>query len=234
MPFPRIEQPTFEFQVPSTGKTVEMTPFLGRDEKVLLIAKESGDRRDFTRAMLQVVRNCMVSDVDPETLTFFDVEYLFLKLRMVSVDNICRVGWRDREDGQVYELSVDLASVEVEWPDPKPNDLIDLGSEVTVQLRWPTAGIYKEATGLSDDEVTDLTVARCVHKVFDGDSVTVADREPVTAIVAFLDSLPQKAYSEVKDFLASAPRLRHKIKYTDATGTEKEAVLSGIRSFFTL
>ena len=37
MPLPKIATPTFELELPSTGKTIEYRPFLVKEEKVLLM-----------------------------------------------------------------------------------------------------------------------------------------------------------------------------------------------------
>ena len=89
---PKIKHPTFEFVVPSTKKKETFRPFLVREEKILLIAKSSDDKMDVLRALKQVVNNCAISKTfDIDKLALFDLEYLFLKLRAVSVSNIAKV-----------------------------------------------------------------------------------------------------------------------------------------------
>ena len=48
MPLPTIATPTFELELPSTGKTVEYRPFLVKEEKVLLYALESENQKQIT------------------------------------------------------------------------------------------------------------------------------------------------------------------------------------------
>ena len=40
MPLPKIATPTYELELPSTGKTVEYRPFLVKEEKLLVMALE--------------------------------------------------------------------------------------------------------------------------------------------------------------------------------------------------
>ena len=43
MPLPKISTPTYELELPSTGKKIKYRPFLVKEEKVLILALESQD-----------------------------------------------------------------------------------------------------------------------------------------------------------------------------------------------
>lgn len=45
MALPKLGVPQYELTLPSTGKTVKYRPFLVKEEKVLLLAMESEDRK---------------------------------------------------------------------------------------------------------------------------------------------------------------------------------------------
>ena len=46
MALPKLDTPTFKLKVPSTGKTVSYRPFLVKEEKILLMARESKKTND--------------------------------------------------------------------------------------------------------------------------------------------------------------------------------------------
>ena len=56
MPLPKIATPTYELELPSTGKTVEYRPFLVKEEKLLEIALESEDNKQITTAIKAVLK----------------------------------------------------------------------------------------------------------------------------------------------------------------------------------
>ena len=86
MPLPKISTPTYELNLPSTGKKVQYRPFLVREEKLLVLALETEDPKDITTAMKTVIKNCIQTrGVKVETLPTFDIEYLFLNIRGKSV-----------------------------------------------------------------------------------------------------------------------------------------------------
>ena len=88
MSLPKIEYPLYQITVPSTKKNLKFRPFLVKEEKLLLMGKESTESSDILMAIKQIVNNCCVDDMDINKLCIFDLEYIFLKLRSLSVDNI--------------------------------------------------------------------------------------------------------------------------------------------------
>ena len=50
MPLPKIATPTYELELPSTGKPINYRPFLVKEEKLLVLALERTKRfSSFTR-----------------------------------------------------------------------------------------------------------------------------------------------------------------------------------------
>ena len=138
MPLPKIKHPIYEFKVPSMGTKESFRPFLVKEEKVLLMAKSSEDPSDAMRAVKQIVNNCAISEsFDVDKLTIFDLEYLFLQLRAVSVSNIVKVSYRDNEDGKVYDFGIDLKEVDVEFPEGIEK-VIRVTDDMGIVMKWPS------------------------------------------------------------------------------------------------
>ena len=85
MALPIISTPTYETTIPSNGTIVQFRPFLVKEEKILLLALESADKKGQYRALKQILKNCILSPIDPNKLTVFDVEYLFIQIRGKSL-----------------------------------------------------------------------------------------------------------------------------------------------------
>ena len=161
---PKIKHPTFEFVVPSTKKKETFRPFLVKEEKILLLAKSSEDKTDILRALKQVVNNCAISsNFDIDKLTIFDLEYLFLKLRSVSVNNIAKVAYQDNEDQQIYEFDIDLNTIEVKFPE-KSEQNIKVTKDIIIKMKYPSVTILddKGIVEASDDSYFDL-VLKCIE-----------------------------------------------------------------------
>ena len=85
MPLPKIETPTFELELPSTGDKIKYRPFLVKEQKNLLIAQQSGNQSEMQNAIAQCISDCTFNQLSPQNLPMFDVEYLFVKIRCKSV-----------------------------------------------------------------------------------------------------------------------------------------------------
>ena len=84
MALPTLDLPTYELKVPSTGKTIKYRPFLVKEEKVLLLALETGDDKAIQDAVKNLLKGCIVSRIKIENLSTFDLEYIFLSLIHIS------------------------------------------------------------------------------------------------------------------------------------------------------
>ena len=78
---PKLDVPIFEIKLVSTGKTIRFRPFLVKEQKLLLMATQSEDEKDMVRVIRQIVKNCVIDELNVDTLPAFDLEYLFLNLR---------------------------------------------------------------------------------------------------------------------------------------------------------
>ena len=85
MALPQLnEVPKYNITIPSTGKKVRFRPYLVKEEKILLMAVESGDNTMALEAVVDTIEACIVDKIDTSRLTTFDVEYLFTQIRAKS------------------------------------------------------------------------------------------------------------------------------------------------------
>ena len=73
MALPKVVAPTYELELPSNGKKIKYRPFLVKEEKVLLIAMDSGDEKQITQATVDVIKACVTSRIKVEELPSFDL-----------------------------------------------------------------------------------------------------------------------------------------------------------------
>ena len=86
MPLPTIETPTYELNLPSTGKKIKYRPFLVKEEKILILALETRDQNQITNAVKDVLKKCIITrGIKIDDLPTFDIEYLFLNIRAKSI-----------------------------------------------------------------------------------------------------------------------------------------------------
>ena len=79
MPLPKVNTPTYELVLPSSGRKIKYRPFLVREEKILIMALESENVKQITEAVIEILESCILTkDFEINDLATFDLEYLFL------------------------------------------------------------------------------------------------------------------------------------------------------------
>ena len=228
--------PVFEILVPSLKTKMKFRQFLVKEEKILLVAKTSKDDTDILSAVKQIVQNCSEEpNFDVDKLTIFDLEYVFLKLRALSVNNVVNLSYRDFEDNKVYDFDVNLDNVEMKEASSTDNK-IPVSDEVGIIMRYPSASLYSDKKFLNtsrEDAQVDLVV-RCIDKVYDTDNIYDAKTFTYDQLLDFIENIDVKSFEKLTSFLTGAPRLAYTIKYKNSLNNDREIELSALNDFFTL
>jgi len=235
MGLPLIQSPTFAIVQPSTQKEILIRPFLVKEEKILLISKESKEDKDIYAAVKQVVQNCVLSEeFNVENIPVYDLEYLFIKLRAYSVSNIVKFSVEDSDDGIVYDLETNLDDVEVIFPEGHTNKIM-ITDTIGVTLKSPTPSLSEKLKDLKN--FTDIlyeTILHCIDLVFDNDEIYEWHNYPDDEKAMFLDTLPVESYQKISAFFETSPKIEHVVTYENSQGKEKRVVFRSITDFFTL
>ena len=65
MALPKLNVPKYKMKLPSDGRTVNYRPFLVKEEKLLLLATETGEQAEIVTAIKDIIRVCTdIQDVD--------------------------------------------------------------------------------------------------------------------------------------------------------------------------
>ena len=239
MALPKLSVPLFDIAIPSTNRQIKFRPFLVKEEKILLIAQASGSKKDIVNAMKQIINNCVVSidgkSINVDEFATFDIEYLFLKIRAKSVENIIKLKYRDTEDDKSYEFEVDLDNIEIIRNENHTNK-VKVNDEIGIIMKYPTPDITNKIIddGISTENIMTLMISDCIDKIYDKDNVYLAKEADPKELDEFVDSMSIKVLEEVRNFFDTMPKLYHKIEYTNSKGTERVIELSSIDDFFTL
>lgn len=238
MALPRInDKPKYDVVIPSTQKKVKFRPYLVKEEKVLLLAMESGDLGQMLTAVADTVLACIVDPVDPKALTTFDIEYLFLKIRSKSVGEHTKVGIACTKCSVHNEIDINIDDIKVEVKE-KSEKKIDLNGEVFIKMKWPSFQVLTSDSELLDEKVSDteksfLVVMQCMDSIQTEDETWLIKDTPKKEVLEFLESLTNEQYNQIKDYIESIPELAHTIEFDCVNcGTHNKESIKGIRSFF--
>lgn len=229
---PKITYPISVFEQPSTKKKLKFRPFLVKEEKVLLMAKQSESFQEIMQAVKSILQDCcQEKDFDVNQIPIFDLEILFLRLRAVSVNNVEKISIQDDEDQQKYNLIIDLNSVNLIYPEEVASNKIQVGKDITIVMKYPTSDIFEEEDiekKFNKEGVYEL-VLTCIDKIFDKDTLLKFTLEEKKE---FLENLDIKTFNKMRDFLLSIPKLELRIEYKNKFGNTRTILFNSLRDFF--
>ena len=238
MALPIVKTPKYEMVIPSTGKPVEYRPYLVKEEKILVMAMESKDTTSMIRAIRDVIESCTFGQLNSNNLTMFDLEYLFLKLRTVSVGANTSLKIKCDHCEDYHNLELDLDSVKVQGEIVKDYK-VELTDKIGVMLKYPTVKGSLMTSKLSDDGEDDNynvvinTIISCIDVIYDENDMHYSKDSTTTELQDFIESLNQEQFKKLNEFFTDMPALKHTVDFTCAgCGQENEKIISGLQSFF--
>jgi len=236
MVLPQVVLPTYELTIPSNGKKIKYRPFVVKEEKLLLLSLESQDEKEIEKSVKALLKGCIQSRVKLEDLAMFDLEYIFLQIRAVSIGEIVdmKVTCKDDEKTQVtYQMN--LTQVGVVKPE-KSNPKIMLSDELGVIMKYPAWNEFISGSIMGKDPSTDAVleiIAGCIDQIFDKEDVYDNSTTTKKEFVQFVEGLTNTQFEKIQEFFENIPRLEHKFSVTNPnTGKESEFIITGLTNFF--
>ena len=240
---PKIDVPVYEAILPSNKKTVKFRPFLVKEQKLLLMASQGTEVKETIDAIKQILRNCVLSEVDIDTLPVFDLEFLFLNLRARSVNEIVNIRYKcnnqipdgDGESktctGQV-DYEVNVLDIKPEFGENHSNKIM-ISNDVGMMLKYPTFEIMKKLESTDENEMVFELLLNCIDFIFDKDQIYHNKDIPKEELVEFLDNLQQKHLELIKDFFDTMPKVKKDLDFKcPKCGHEDKIIIEGVQSFF--
>jgi len=239
-----LSVPTYTVELPSNKEKISFRPFLVKEEKVLLIAKETKDIREVYNCIKTVLENCIVSpkNIDVNKLCYFDVEYLFLKLRSKSMGEMIEILVTDPETKQKFETQLDLEKVVITNFNKNKNK-IKLNDTLAVEVQHPSFEDFMNISSKlieskleSKDRIEFLldVLTICLKKVYFRDSTVDCSTLDKTEIREFIDSLPKKEFDVLSETIEKFPKIEYQGSFTNpTTGKSFPVEVSDFTNFFT-
>jgi len=233
MALPKLETPTYECTIPSTGKVIEYRPFLVKEEKILMMAQESNDPAQTLSALKKIIKSCTFDKVDPNELATYDAEYLFLQLRIKSVGETTQFSLKCQEEGcdEMVPVEIDLTDVEVKFPAEEPENNIQLNDTIGMTLKHVT---LKDSQGLNGENLSDISsmIVTVIDTIYDEEKVYSHKDVSKKEMEAFVESMNHKQLEKVKEFMEATPSIEYDLTYKCKHGHVSKVKLRGLQDFF--
>ena len=236
MALPKLNVPTYELVVPSTDEKIKYRPFLVKEEKILLIAMESGKNEDIINAVKEIVIACTFNKIDLGNMPMFDVEYIFLNIRAKSVGEVSKLKLICPDDNKTtVSVEVDLSKVQVQVDEEHTNK-IELSDEMGIIMKYPSIDSFSK-TGVTEITASNMldVIGSCILQIYDkgGEEVFEAKDQTKKELVEFIEQLSSKQFADIQAFFDTMPKLKHTIKVKNPkTKKESNIILNGLSDFF--
>lgn len=241
MPLPKIATPTYELELPSSGKVIKYRPFLVKEEKVLILALESQDVKQITLAIKSVLKDCILTKgIKVEDLPSFDIEYIFLNIRAKSVSESIDLIVTCSDDGET-EVPVKIFVDEIQvQKDPEHTTEIKVDDQIVIKMKYPSLEQFiknnfdfSTQESMSTIEKSFDIISACVESIFTADESWAAADCTKKELIEFIESMNTEQFKKIEKFFETMPKLSHTFKVTNPkTKVENTVTLEGLTSFF--
>ena len=232
MGLPTINHPIFRTKIPSTGEEIRFRSFLVKEEKILVTAIQSDDPQLMVDSLIQIINNCLVTEgINVSKLASFDVEWIFLNLRLKSVSDVVELTRICSSCENQFPFEFNLADVEIPVVKNIENK-IQLTDEIGVILKYPSLNTM--IIGAADQNIDSIfsMIGSCIDQIYDNDKVYDSKEYSSQEIVDWMLELPGDSFLKVENFFDSIPSLSHEfdVKCTHCSDINHIA-LSGLNDF---
>ena len=237
MSLPKINAPEYRLTIPSTDEEITYRPFLVKEEKVLLIAQETGTEKSIYQAIKTLIQNCCFGKVNVDKLPLFDIEYIFLQIRAKSVGETTTLEVTCPDDNETkVKVEVDLTTLKVEM-DEKHSPRIQLTDDIGLLMQYPNlASILsmgvEDAAGTTIDKMFRM-MQDCMYQIWQGEETFDAMDYSNKEKKEFLESLNHTQFEKIQAFFDTMPTVKYEVEVINPKTKVKSTVtLEGMNSFF--
>ena len=240
MALPKLEVPTYELELPLSGKKIKYRPFLVKEQKNLMMAMESGDAETIQYNVREILNVCTLTPgIDVDELPIIDIEYYFINLRAKSVGEFVESKYRCNNDasgtecGNIMETKINLNEIKPEWEE-KVDPEIKLTDKIVIKMRYPRFGIVRDSVNM--DNITDVTfnmIVNSIEYIYDGEQFYYAKETTKEELLEFIEQLSQQQFEKIEKFFANLPKMKKNIEMTcSKCGFHHKMEVEGLESFF--
>ena len=230
MALPQLKTPTYELKLKTIQEPIKYRPFLVKEEKILMIASETGDEKNIINAIGEIVTACTFGKVKSGSIPIFDLEYLFLNIRGKAIGEKIKVNVKCPDDMKtMVETEIDIGDIKLNETE-KHTNVVEITDEIKLVLKYPTMNMVSKLN-LNDPKELFKVIPKMIESVYEGEKI-IEDFSEKEAD-DFISSLNSQQFLEVQKFFETMPKLKHMVKIKNPkTEVESDVPLEGLQSFF--
>lgn len=227
-----VKVPTFTMILPFSKKEVKFRPYVVKEEKLLIMARESDDNNDMIRAVGDIVKECTFGEVDIDKSPMFEVQYAFLQIRGKSIGEQFDFVTVCKNCNHSNPISVGIDEFTLDTTEGHTNK-IKLDENLTVLMRYPSIKNFIRLYFDEGDNAIYDVVADCIEKIYTEDEVYENDGQDRTIFLQFLENLTLKQFEQLERFFITMPILQKEVKFEcGKCSQENRTLINGVSNFF--
>jgi len=240
---PKLDVPIYNIKLISTGQDIRIRPFLVKEQKLFLMASETEDSKETINTIRQVLKNCILDEVDVDNLPTFDLEYLFMNLRARSVEEVvnlkykCNNNIKNNKDEEIVcngsvEFDVNLLEV-VPTTHAEHTNKFQLNEKIGICLKYPTFEMIQKYEGMDENDIMINILVDCIEYLFDSEQIYYSKDSTRKELEEFVESMQQKDLEKIKVFFDTMPEIKKDVHFKcPKCGYEEDMVIRGLQNFF--
>ena len=234
MKLPTQETPEYKLVLPISKQEISYRPFLVKEQKNLLLAREGKDAEEIFTAISNLLKSVTDEKTDGHDLPLADLEYLFLQIRCKSIGETSKLLFPcvNEECTHSHELTVDLSEIEVNQ-DNLPENKIQISDELMIELKYPTSKLVAKVADMTDDEAVKPILRDCMVRIFDKEEIYELKEFPDREIDNFIDNMTIEQFEKVMIFFNAIPVLKKEYEWEcSKCKTHNNFTAQGLQNFF--
>ena len=245
MALPKIDVPTYETKLISSGKIVKYRPFLVKEQKLFLMAAQSTDEKETVDVVKQVLNNCILSEIDVDDLPTFDLEHLFMQLRARSVGEVVNLKYNcnnivkddkgeEKTCGSLVKFDLNILDIKPTI-DEKHSSKIEISDKLGIMMKYPTLKLINGVTNLKDEDIDTVldVIVSCIDYIYDEEQMYYAKDSTKEELIEFIEGMEQEDMEKIQLFFSTMPKITKTLDFKcKKCGYEEEVTVQGIQNFF--
>lgn len=235
---PKIQQPIFSLFLPLSKKTIKYRPMVVREEKMLLLAKESKEYEDIINNVAAVVNNCLVdTNINIWSIPLVEFEYIFINIRARSIGSTINLKYYDTYDRKItHDVEIDVSKIKIEIPESF-NPKVMLSDNLGITFKMPTLSMTKDLPSTAQENINVVDVSfdvirSSIDYIFDSEEIYNVSDYSENELSDFMESLSVESFAKVETFFKNMPTLKHKVSFKNSKGEDVNIELTRLEDFF--
>jgi len=230
MALPRLDTPTYELTLPSTGAKVKFRPFLVKEHKILLTMSEA-DNSEVARIIRELVDVCTFNKLKIKELPHFDIEYIFMFLRAKSISETVDVVV-NCECGEKIDASFNIEDLQVIKPEGHSNKIM-INNEIGIELKYPNIDDVVDVYATKDNQKVIDLIIKSIKGIYNQEDYWVAEEQTKEELEEFVFSLTKDQFDKLEKFFVTSPKIVQNIECDcPKCGKHNVSKLEGLQNFF--